>query len=120
MIGEEKEFRDRRSRKYQSEYQYSRDNWKRFDSRSMSGSETGSEDQGRQGQGRGGGGGGGPAGGKYCWHLIYIEPGQLLNLDCFDLKAFIFYYRRFSLADTCFGVQEILSGCKGKYERSFH
>ena len=41
----------------------------------MSGSETGSEDQGRQGQGRGGGGGGGPAGGKYCWHLIYMEPG---------------------------------------------
>ena len=64
LIEEERDFRDRRSWKYTSDYHY-RDNWKRFDSRSMSGSETGSEDQGRQGRG-----GGGPAGGRY---LLILE-----------------------------------------------
>ena len=63
LIEEDRDFRDRRSWKYTSDYHY-RDNWKRFDSRSMSGSETGSEDQGRQGRG-----GGGPAGGKYLFIL---------------------------------------------------
>ena len=64
LIEEDRDFRDRRSWKYTSDYHY-RDNWKRFDSRSMSGSETGSEDQGP----RGGRGGGGPAGGKYLFIL---------------------------------------------------
>ena len=62
LIGEDSEYRDRRSWKYQSDYHHHNriDNRRRFDSRSMSGSETGSEDQGRQGRG-----GGGPAGGNH-------------------------------------------------------
>ena len=60
LIGEESEYRGQRSWKYQSDYRKRRDNRRTFDSRSMSGSETGSEDQGRQGRG-----GGGPAGGMF-------------------------------------------------------
>merc|ERR1712223_2323787 len=56
--------------KYQSDYHHHnrRDNRKRFDSRSMSGSETGSEDQGRQGRG-----GGGPAGGDLASRTLVLE-----------------------------------------------